>query len=620
MGGGQIVIPALDSVKNAEEDHDVLYLPRELYGLPPEQSRSYRKGEENKNLKSMEFIPEPASPDANKKTFYPYRELRSDAEYQKIAIRVTKGRALPKKEVLLKKLEWNNKVKDSQQKLLNTLGNQTFTKLLETTKEWQKKTKKSPIIIKRRKVEHIQTDPNLEEDVEVQIQEDNNQSSPPRFKTEGSSPDEAFKDTFTTTTKPKAYITWNPSLTTSPQKSSSTGALKTEVSDTKTGRSAFLSPRAAKSIKGVTHSIMNAVAFMASDMKVETFHADLPYTYDERLNKEKDIKMVWYPRQKNSTNNGFYVDSKEGRSCVIVENVCFLYGGYNPCIDSINFQGFDIRTNTMFEVKPKNRDPAHRAFHTCCVYQHNIVFFGGEVFNRYSGSRLLTNELLVYDTIKEEFRKPGMSVLTEAKKHHAACMLGPHLVITGGQDEENRVSDAILTFNIVSTETKGWKKAPHRIQWTGLMNHSMTAIYTNTPSRLITSTSRQRQFAGLPLEQNKVLLEGIYIFGGIRSNGEYSNNLMIINTASDPWLPFSAEPVGAGPGPRADHSAHFISSHPYLVIYGGRDPNQFELTGGMALSQIYALDLTYLVWNRVNVSNCEQVARYAFNSFAIGSS
>lgn len=176
---------------------------------------------------------------------------------------------------------------------------------------------------------------------------------------------------------------------------------------------------------------------------------------EERISRVREYRVAWFPRSRNVLNNGFVVDSKEGRTCIYLNGVCYLFGGYSPSMEQVYFEAYNVDMKKMYEVKPKNRDPLTRCFHSCSVYDDNLVVFGGEILSKFSENRLLTAEVLIFSTKTLEYQKVPSIQTVEPRKYHAACVVGSHLVVSGGVDEDGKVVSLIQTFNLSSITSNG---------------------------------------------------------------------------------------------------------------------------------------------------------------------
>lgn len=280
----------------------------------------------------------------------------------------------------------------------------------------------------------------------------------------------------------------------------------------------------------------------------ETQYVSVPEmpSMDERYQKIREFRMAWHPRIKGNSAGGFVVDSKEGRSCVYFENVCYMYGGYSPSYEQAYLQGYNLTTKKIFDIKSKiTKEPQPRAYHTCTLLDDNMLIFGGEVFSMHHESRMLTNDIYVFSLRGYEYTKANIHENIEPRKYHAACMLGSHLVVYGGVDEENRVLNQLMTINFSKQTDIGgvyikprdiasyrfmWKKAPLDTELEGLSNHTMTEVYSTPQKGLVTASNKNRPVD--LFETKRILIEGLYIFGGLNKKSEYVNTLTIIDTST----------------------------------------------------------------------------------------
>jgi hypothetical protein len=333
---------------------------------------------------------------------------------------------------------------------------------------------------------------------------------------------------------------------------------------------------------------------------------------EERESKCREMRMSWFPRPRHAPSQGFATDSKEGRTCVLHDDAIFLFGGYSPCIQQANFESFSLATRQMSVVKAANREPWLRAHHSCSLFEDYLVIFGGEAYSGSADNKMLTSEVLIYSIKKNEFLRVPTNQPVEPRKHHAAAIIGSHLVISGGIDEELKVVGLLQTFHL---KTYHWKRAPIGCEVPARASHSLTEVYEAPPKTLITAAPKNRLAS---LEVSRVLLEGLYMFGGVDASGRCTNALTIINTSSEPWSIFDVDAVGQPPSPRADHCAHYLPSQCALVVYGGRNPTLFGDTGRSVTGTIHYLDLSHLAWCQVVLQKSSSIERYGFCSFAIG--
>ena len=78
------------------------------------------------------------------------------------------------------------------------------------------------------------------------------------------------------------------------------------------------------------------------------------------------------------------------------------------------------------------------------------------------------------------------------------------------------------------------------------------------------------------------------------------------------------KPLGIWPKEVYDHCAHYIKSMRSIVVYGGRNHKLYQIRGRLAFGDIHVLNLNYLVWCQVKLTNGHSIERYLFNSFVYG--
>ena len=178
---------------------------------------------------------------------------------------------------------------------------------------------------------------------------------------------------------------------------------------------------------------------------------------EERESKCREMRMSWFPRPRNNPTQGFTTDSKEGRTCVLHDDVIYLFGGYSPCMQQANFEAFSLVTRQMSVVKAANREPWLRAHHSCTLFEDYLVIFGGEAYSGSADNKMLTSEVLIYSIKKNEFLRVPTNQPVEPRKHHAAALIGSHLIISGGIDEDLKPVGLLQTFHL---KTYHWKSAP----------------------------------------------------------------------------------------------------------------------------------------------------------------
>lgn len=190
-------------------------------------------------------------------------------------------------------------------------------------------------------------------------------------------------------------------------------------------------------------------------------------TNEGRKEKAKTgMKMIWYPRVEESKGTK-RIAAKEGRSCTLVDDTLFLFGGYGPNEGAEQtLQAFNFKSRTLQDVAPVNRAIEPRAFHSAVLYkQQSLVVFGGEVFNSFKGYKVVSNELVIFNIKKNELLKLPLHRPVDPRKYHAACLLNHYMVVSGGVDEEFKTLKQIDVFDISNSAIKKTLNSGSTIQW-----------------------------------------------------------------------------------------------------------------------------------------------------------
>lgn len=311
----------------------------------------------------------------NLKTFFSFRDMKNDADFLKTTQQVMGFKPRGGTEIIDKKLTYNSKARQLQEDVVRAQVWKSYTKVLSSERAWKEKTRKKPLVIKRRVIgfEH-------EDD-----EEEEGDATP-------ATPGDASP-------KKRASIFADVGLVPSPAPPAGLSAL------------------------------------------------NMP-TVEERSLKIKDYVMSWLPKVKQANGVGFSVDVKEGRTCTLLGDSLYMFGGYSPSFNSPAFESFSFASKLMKEVKPRNREPPSRAFHTCNAYEDSLVIFGGEHFARYADSRILTSEVLIFNTKTLEYLKLPNTLTIEPRKHHASAIIGSFLISSGGIDDENKPLPQICVYNM----------------------------------------------------------------------------------------------------------------------------------------------------------------------------
>ena len=95
-----------------------------------------------------------------------------------------------------------------------------------------------------------------------------------------------------------------------------------------------------------------------------------------------------------------------------------------------------------------------------------------------------------------------------------------------------------------------------------------------------------------------LIYEGIFVFGGKKSNGKCTNELKMIDIQQQPLQWITPKTKGLPPSARCHHSMTFLKQQSFLVIIGGLTDDMVTLQSKSEgfLSDIYILNLLDMNW------------------------
>jgi hypothetical protein len=120
------------------------------------------------------------------------------------------------------------------------------------------------------------------------------------------------------------------------------------------------------------------------------------------------------------------------------------------------------------------------------------------------------------------------------------------------------------------------------------------------------------------MDEKRVITNDLYIIDTCKTSLKFISSLSNFFIAKKPWKNVKVETIGVPPSQRYGHSAEFIVSQAYLLIYGGRNYDLYEVANITCLGDIFILNLTYMVWCNVRIISGESIERYNFMSYQTG--
>lgn len=224
--------------------------------------------------------------------------------------------------------------------------------------------------------------------------------------------------------------------------------------------------------------------------------------------------------------------------------------------------------------------PGKRWGHSCNSVKGGRYVY---VFGGYGGDTCQTNDVHVFDTVKQTWSKPMMKGDPPSPRDsHSCTTVGKRLFVFGGTDGTNPLND----LHILDTSTNIWI--------TPILND-------NGPD------AREGHSAALVDKR-------LFIFGGCGKSGNsheevYYNDLYILDTDTLVWK--CAATSGIPPIPRDSHTCSSWKNK--LIVLGGEDASDCYL------SDVHMLDADTLTWRQITTSGQMLAPRAGHTTVALGS-
>ncbi|XP_068654159.1 uncharacterized protein [Aristolochia californica] len=223
--------------------------------------------------------------------------------------------------------------------------------------------------------------------------------------------------------------------------------------------------------------------------------------------------------------------------------------------------------------------PGRRWGHTCnCVKGGRFLY----VFGGYGKDNCQTNDVHVFDTLKQTWSKPMVKGTPPSPRDsHSCTTVGNNLFVFGGTDGKYPLND----LHILDTSTNTWIRP--NLSGAG-------------------PAPREGHSAALVDKQ-------LFVFGGCGKSCNdpeeiYYNDLYILDTESFVWK----EAITSGHPPSARDSHTCSSWKNKIIVVGGEDSSDYYL------SDVYVLDADRLVWTELQTSGQMLTPRAGHSTVALG--
>jgi len=329
-------------------------------------------------------------------------------------------------------------------------------------------------------------------------------------------------------------------------------------------------------------------------------------------------------------------ETREGATFTVIkinnETRAYLFGGLSRDMHcSIVYLTLSPTKYTYsWKIESAGDETKKRYGHTAVAYEDQLVIMGGaRMYSKEAKQRDCLCDVLMLNPVTHEWTEIVPEGLPcEPRRYHSACMIGSQLVIYGGINGRQQYLSDLIALNLGKSNklneftklckwntvyTKGHKPG-------NLANHSCRLVLH--PERLRTPNSVNLH--ALPeirtVGKNKIEYEGIYIFGGRDEKGP-KNRLFILKIGQKPceWIEPSVE--GTAPMARYGHSMNYYPDKNILIMFGGRNDDNFERTGQNYFNDIWILTLDKLRWIQWEKEECGPIPapRYSHTSVVLGS-
>jgi hypothetical protein len=242
-------------------------------------------------------------------------------------------------------------------------------------------------------------------------------------------------------------------------------------------------------------------------------------------------------------------------------------------------------------------------------YDDKIIIFGGQGSEiKYSANYIHRDILMVGMQPPHHVEKISacpMPGVNHGRKKAAVTVGSKWLFVHGGIDEEDRVTNTLMVFDL---KDRKWIHPVVNFKTTQLELHSM-ALAVKSPIALSKATDFYNEIP----KYKPGYGEGLYIFGGRDKTSRCCGTLFRIRMFCKPWL-LDSLPPGSSYAPTARHSSSLTYFHKIhcLVLFGGVD------SSNTPLNDLHLYSISVQQWAEVKLtSRYLPEPRGGFSSFPV---
>ena len=282
-------------------------------------------------------------------------------------------------------------------------------------------------------------------------------------------------------------------------------------------------------------------------------------------------------------------------------NKILLFGGINVVrLD-------DLWECSVFQTKIEKRyiwkkveingdKPIARNGHSMNLYRNNLIIYGGIIEEK--GGVKIHEDLLCYNIKEKKFclemcmNKFGVTW----RSYHISEILGQYMLIYGGGDEKGNILAEPWALDL---DRMRWESAKFNTDILPKRKFHCSCQVFPPQKKYHHKFSLFKVYSEPGLfNTTKILVEGIYLFGGIDENFKCSNDVLIIKRGR-PLQLFKAITKGKPPTPRCECSMDFFEKLDVVIIYGGR--NEYSSLGPF-FNDMFFLDVETLNWINIELN------------------
>ena len=240
--------------------------------------------------------------------------------------------------------------------------------------------------------------------------------------------------------------------------------------------------------------------------------------------------------------------------------------------------------------------PLPRNGHSMVYYRENLVIFGGVIEEK--GGVKIHEDLLGYDINEKKFSiEMCMNKFSVTwRSYHIAEILGQFMFIYGGGDEKGNILAEPWALDL---ERMRWEPAKFNTEVLPKRKfHCSCQVFP--PQKKYHSKFTLFKVYSEPglFNSTKILVEGIYMFGGIDENLKCNNDVLIIKRGK-PLQLYKAITKGIGPVARCECTMDFFEKLDVVIIYGGRNERSKY---GPYFNDMFFLDVESLNWVNIELN------------------